>query len=92
MPAIAEKLDRRASLRWQDAQIFHRTDNLERASVMRRESLRPRIVDPADGLIFTANSRVADEREWPQLADGSYALGARQAQIADGLRARSKHT
>ena len=63
-----------------------------RASVMRRESRRLRIVDPDDGLIFRANSRVVDEREWPQLTDGSYALGACQAQIADGLRARRKHT
>jgi penicillin amidase len=92
MPALAEGLDRRAALRWQDAQPFHLRGNTDFASVMRREELRPRIANPADGLIFTANSRVIDDAKWPQLADGSYALGARQAQIADGLRARGKHS
>lgn len=92
MPAIAHGLDRRAALSWKQAQLFHLPANNDRVTLMRREDRRPRLINPKDGLIFTANSRVVDEQQWPQLADGSYALGARQAQIAEGLRQREKHT
>jgi len=40
--------------------------------------------------LFTANSRLISGAKYPGLGDGSYALGARQAQIRDGLVARVK--
>lgn len=48
----------------------------------------PRIVDPADGLLWTANSRVVSGEELALIGDGGSALGARGMQIRDGLRAR----
>ena len=47
----------------------------------------PRIVDPADGLIWTANNRVVDGEALRLIGDGGYASGARAQQIRDGLRA-----
>ena len=47
----------------------------------------PRIVDPADGLIWTANARVVGGEMLARIGDGGYAMGARAAQIRDGLRA-----
>ena len=47
----------------------------------------PRIVDPPDARLWSANSRVADG-DWLALqGDGGYDLGARQQQIRDDLRA-----
>lgn len=46
----------------------------------------PDIINPPDGNIFTANSRIVADALYPGMGDGSYALGARQAQIRDGLR------
>jgi penicillin amidase len=45
----------------------------------------PRVVDPDGGRIWTANSRVVDEAWVARVGDGGYALGARAAQIRDGL-------
>ena len=50
----------------------------------------PRIVDPDEGLLWTANARVVGGQMLAQIGDGGYALGARAAQIRDGLRAKSK--
>jgi len=47
----------------------------------------PRVVDPAEGQIWTANNRVVDGTALDHLGDGGYALGARARQIRDGLRA-----
>ena len=47
----------------------------------------PRITDPADGLLWTANARVVDGEALAVLGDGNYAPGARARQIRDGLRA-----
>ena len=48
----------------------------------------PRIVDPASGRLWTANARVIDVQTWLAfLGDGGYDLGARAAQIRDGLLA-----
>ncbi len=45
----------------------------------------PRIVNPSSGQVWTANARVVDG-EWLDLVgDGGYMLGARAAQIRDGL-------
>lgn len=49
----------------------------------------PRIVNPADGLLWTANSRVVLDERLALLGDGGYALGARAQQIRDALRARA---
>ncbi|MFO0335388.1 MAG: penicillin acylase family protein [Pseudomonadota bacterium] len=48
---------------------------------------RPTLVDPADGQIWTANSRVVGGEALAVLGDGGYDRGARSRQIADGLRA-----
>ena len=47
----------------------------------------PRVVDPAEGRLWTANNRVAAGRDLELLGDGGYALGARARQIRDHLRA-----
>lgn len=46
----------------------------------------PRIVNPADGLLWTANNRIVGGELLSILGDGGYALGARAQQIRDGLR------
>jgi penicillin amidase len=52
----------------------------------------PRIVDPRDGRLWTANARVADGRNLALIGDGGYALGARAMQIRDALRAGDELT
>ncbi|MGG7603205.1 penicillin acylase family protein [Massilia sp. BKSP1R2A-1] len=47
----------------------------------------PRIVNPADGQITTANSRQLMGEGAAVLGDGGFDLGARNRQIADGLQA-----
>ena len=48
---------------------------------------QPRLLDPPDGLIWTANNRVTAGEDLAVIGDGGYALGARARQIRDGLRA-----
>jgi penicillin amidase len=45
------------------------------------------VVDPADGLVWTANARVVEGEALAVLGDGGYDLGARSRQIRDDLRA-----
>jgi len=46
----------------------------------------PRVLDPPSGRIWTANTRTIDAQTWLAFAgDGGYDLGARAAQIRDGL-------
>lgn len=53
----------------------------------------PRIVDPPQGRIWTANSRVADFPDSAKIGEsGRYAMGARQKQIRDDLLALDKAT
>ncbi|WP_412062901.1 penicillin acylase family protein [Rubrivirga sp. IMCC45206] len=47
----------------------------------------PRIVDPADGRLWSANSRVASGDALAAIGDANYAHGARARQIRDGLAA-----
>ncbi|MBK8165273.1 MAG: penicillin acylase family protein [bacterium] len=47
----------------------------------------PRLADPPEGRLWTANNRVAGGTQLDVLGDGGYALGARALQIRDGLRA-----
>ncbi|MDO5611462.1 MAG: penicillin acylase family protein [Pseudomonadota bacterium] len=48
----------------------------------------PRVLDPADGRLWTANTRVVDGEDLARIGDGGYDLGARGKQIRDGLRAK----
>ncbi|MGA9852207.1 MAG: penicillin acylase family protein [Gammaproteobacteria bacterium] len=52
----------------------------------------PRIVNPPDGRLWTANARVVDGAMLQQIGDGGYDLGARAQQIRDDLAARDKFT
>ncbi|MEM1057316.1 MAG: penicillin acylase family protein [Bacteroidota bacterium] len=47
----------------------------------------PRIEDPKEGLIWTANNRLVDGDFLRLIGDGGYANGVRAFQIRDGLRA-----
>lgn len=51
---------------------------------------RPRVVDPADARLWSANARVAGGADLALVGNGGYALGARAQQIRDGLRARER--
>ncbi len=48
----------------------------------------PRIVNPENGRIWTANARVTDAAALRVVGDGGYDLGARARQIREGLFAR----
>ena len=50
----------------------------------------PRIVNPPDGRLWTANARVVDGEMLKQIGDGGYDLGARAQQLRDDLRAQDK--
>jgi penicillin amidase len=58
----------------------------------REPSEYPRIINPPDGLIWTANARVVDGDALALVGDGGYDLGARARQIRDDLRARDRFT
>jgi len=46
----------------------------------------PRIVNPPDGVIVTANNRIVSDQYLAMLGDGGYDPGARARQILDGVR------
>lgn len=50
----------------------------------------PRIVNPTDGYLWTANARTVDGVMLKQIGDGGYDLGARAQQLRDDLRAQDK--
>lgn len=52
----------------------------------------PRIVNPGNGRIWTANARITDGADLEKLGWGKYALGARQQQIRDDLFAQDVFT
>lgn len=52
----------------------------------------PRIVNPANGRLWTANARVVGGVMLRQVGDGGYDLGARAQQIRDDLMAQDKFT
>jgi penicillin amidase len=52
----------------------------------------PRIVDPPDGRIWTANARVVDGAMLAQLGDNSYEVGSRARIIRDRLMAATQFT
>ncbi len=51
---------------------------------------QPRVVDPADGRLWTANARSVGGVALKLLGNGGYDLGARGQQIRDDLRAQDK--
>jgi len=52
----------------------------------------PRIEDPADGRLWTANNRTIDGPQLELLGNGGHDLGARAQQIRDDLRGRNSFT
>lgn len=50
----------------------------------------PRVIDPPQGRIWTANARVVGGAAYELLGDGGYDLGARASQIRDSLLALEK--
>lgn len=48
---------------------------------------RPRLIDPPDGRLWSANNRLVGGADLERLGFGNYDLGARARQIRDGLRA-----
>ena len=51
---------------------------------------RPRVVDPPDARLWSANARVAGGADLALIGNGGYALGARAQQIRDDLRERDR--
>ncbi len=64
------------------------TDGSRRWEGLRPPVETPRLLDPPDGRLWTANARVVDGEALTVIGDGGYALGARAGQIRDRLRAR----
>ncbi|OCQ19159.1 hydrolase [Pseudoalteromonas luteoviolacea] len=54
------------------------------------EQNRPRVVNPENGKLWTANSRVMSAMDHRRFGDGGYALGARAQQIRDRLFAQQQ--
>ena len=52
----------------------------------------PRVVDPPDGRLWTANARVVDGEMLAKLGDGSYEIGSRARIIRDRLFSRERFT
>ena len=52
----------------------------------------PRIIDPPNGRVWTANARVVDGEMLARLGDGSYEIGSRARIIHDRLAARDRFT
>ncbi len=52
----------------------------------------PRLLDPPDGRLWTANARVVDGEMLARLGDGSYEIGSRATIIRDRLMARERFT
>ncbi|MFG6456101.1 penicillin acylase family protein [Roseateles sp. BYS96W] len=51
---------------------------------------QPKVIDPADGRLWTANSRMIGGEAMKQLGNGGWDLGARAMQIRDDLRAQAR--
>ena len=54
------------------------------------EAEYPRVIDPPDGRIWTANARVVDGSMLATLGDNGYEVGSRATIIRDRLRARDR--
>jgi penicillin amidase len=67
-------------------------DGTRRWEGLRAPAETPRLVDPPDGRLWTANSRVVDGPALELIGDAGSALGARAGQIRDRLRAQATFT
>ncbi|ESP93580.1 penicillin acylase family protein [Pseudoalteromonas luteoviolacea] len=56
------------------------------------EAVRPHVINPDNGKLWTANSRVMSAIDHRRFGDGGYALGARAVQIRDRLLAAERFT
>ena len=65
------------------------TDPDARWAGWRAPAETPRVLDPADGLLWTANARVVDGDDLATLGVAGWAHGARAQQIRDALRAHT---
>ncbi|KTF13778.1 penicillin acylase family protein [Pseudoalteromonas sp. H105] len=54
------------------------------------EQQRPSVKNPADGRLWTGNSRVVSAQDHNRFGNGGYALGARSTQIRDRLLEKSQ--
>jgi len=71
--------DGRMPVSWADGS--HRWDGY------RGPEIQPRVVDPTEGRLWSANNRVSAGEQLAVIGDGGYGLGARARQIRDDLRA-----
>lgn len=69
-----------------------RVDDPDACAWTIRADAAPRVVDPPGHRLWTANARVLDGEALATAGDGGYALGARAAQIRDGLLAKERFT
>ncbi|KZN63189.1 hypothetical protein N473_17315 [Pseudoalteromonas luteoviolacea CPMOR-1] len=56
----------------------------------KNELVRPQVINPNNGKLWTANSRVMSAMAHRRFGDGGYALGARAVQIRDRLLAQNQ--
>lgn len=92
--------DRNGRIAWRlTAQMPQRDGDCEPTAPLRPEQAcrwsgwlpsteNPSVVDPADGVLWTANARVVDGAALALVGDAGYANGARARQIRDALRAK----
>ena len=71
--------DGRLPVSWADG--THRWDGY------REPAIQPRVVDPAEGRLWSANNRVSAGEALAVIGEGGYGLGARARQIREDLRA-----
>ena len=64
-------------------------DGTRRWEGLRPPEETPRLVDPPDGRLWSANARAVDGEALALIGDGGYALGARAGQIRDRLRSQA---
>ena len=57
-----------------------------------QDSEYPRLIDPPDGRIWSANARVVDGEMLARLGDSGYEVGSRASNIRDRLHARERFT
>lgn len=96
--------DRQGRIAWRlTGQIPERAGNCAARAPLRVEQAcrwagwlapteNPSVVDPADGILWTANARVVDGEALALVGDAGYANGARAKQIRDVLRAKPLFT
>lgn len=91
---IAGRIPRRVSGRpdWDGSLPVSWADGACRWDGYLDPSEQPRIVDPPEGRLWTANARVVSGADLTRVGHGGYALGARARQIRDALRSLDRPT